>query len=385
MRRLLLLASLLLLAVHAAPAHAATVEIQGTVLRFTAAAGEENHPILHYRAEDELVVYDSDFRKQTVIAGPGCSQDGDNTVICPRAGLVRADVALGDRAVTALVPDSLTLTAAVPLPVNATASTGAAARVGYIDLRPVEASLDGLPNDGPGQRGDNLGPGIDGVLGGDGTDTITGNDRANTLDGDNGADQLRGEAGDDVITAASFNNVGADAVGLESRGADTISCGPGSDTVYFDASDTLADDCGLLVRVDDEGYTYIGTAGGDRIIADRGPATVNGGAGNDRLGATRLAGDVRLSGEGGSDRLAGNTANDFLHGGTGDDSLAGAEGDDRLDGGRGRDGISGGAGRDRIQARDGSTDTIRCGSGRDSVTADRSDRVARDCERVSRG
>jgi hypothetical protein len=48
------------------------------------------------------------------------------------------------------------------------------------------------------------------------------------------------------------------------------------------------------------------------------------------------------------------------------------------------DRILGGAGDDRISAAFGGTDTATCGAGRDLVVADRSDRVARDCELVVR-
>jgi uncharacterized repeat protein (TIGR01451 family) len=85
-------------------------------------------------------------------------------------------------------------------------------------------------------------------------------------------------------------------------------------------------------------------------------------------------GDV-LSGLGGNDRLLGLAGADRLFGGAGADVL---------DGGPGADLIDGGAGRDVIFARDRKQDTIRCGAGRDRVTADRSDRVSRNCERVSR-
>src|SRR5438876_8084689 len=46
--------------------------------------------------------------------------------------------------------------------------------------------------------------------------------------------------------------------------------------------------------------------------------------------------------------------------------------------------IRGTARNDRIQAWNGVRDTVSCGHGRDLVTADASDRVARDCEVVSR-
>ena len=46
--------------------------------------------------------------------------------------------------------------------------------------------------------------------------------------------------------------------------------------------------------------------------------------------------------------------------------------------------LSGGRGRDRIRARDGLRDRINCGRGVDTVTADRNDVVASNCEHVSR-
>jgi Ca2+-binding RTX toxin-like protein len=55
-----------------------------------------------------------------------------------------------------------------------------------------------------------------------------------------------------------------------------------------------------------------------------------------------------------------------------------------LVGGKGHDTLNGGRGNDRIFARDGVRDHINCGSGNDSVRADRADVVARNCEHVSR-
>jgi hypothetical protein len=42
-----------------------------------------------------------------------------------------------------------------------------------------------------------------------------------------------------------------------------------------------------------------------------------------------------------------------------------------------------GAGRDRVNASDSRRDTVSCGAGRDTVTADRRDQL-RGCERVRR-
>ena len=62
----------------------------------------------------------------------------------------------------------------------------------------------------------------------------------------------------------------------------------------------------------------------------------------------------------------------------------GNAGNDRLEGGKGRDILDGGTGKDTILARDKAIDTIRCGAGKDIVTADRNDKVAKDCEVVRR-
>ena len=53
-------------------------------------------------------------------------------------------------------------------------------------------------------------------------------------------------------------------------------------------------------------------------------------------------------------------------------------------GGNGTDRLFGADCDDRVLARDGASDVIGCGPGRDYVTADRRDVVGVDCERVSR-
>jgi hypothetical protein len=91
------------------------------------------------------------------------------------------------------------------------------------------------------------------------------------------------------------------------------------------------------------------------------------------LVGTALA-DV-LRGLGGNDRLSGNAGNDKLYGGPGRDILSGGAGADLLDAG---------TGNDTVNARDNVKDTIRCGPGKDTVTADKKDMVTRDCETVKR-
>ena len=66
------------------------------------------------------------------------------------------------------------------------------------------------------------------------------------------------------------------------------------------------------------------------------------------------------------------------------DVLCGLRGDDRIRPGAGRDAIYAGAGDDVVHARDGMVDRVFCGTGKDAVVVDPSDRVGRDCERVTR-
>jgi RTX calcium-binding nonapeptide repeat (4 copies) len=93
---------------------------------------------------------------------------------------------------------------------------------------------------------------------------------------------------------------------------------------------------------------------------------------------------VRAGGPG-ADRLRGTQRGDVLHGLGGNDSLAGRGGPDLLVGGTGRDRLVAGPGADAVAVEaDVGRDVVSCGSGRDVVTAELFDRVARDCETVSR-
>jgi Ca2+-binding RTX toxin-like protein len=64
--------------------------------------------------------------------------------------------------------------------------------------------------------------------------------------------------------------------------------------------------------------------------------------------------------------------------------LGGAGNDHIWTDGRAHDHVYGGSGNDVIDSGSGSRDVITCGGGRDTVRADRLDRVARDCELVTR-
>ena len=66
------------------------------------------------------------------------------------------------------------------------------------------------------------------------------------------------------------------------------------------------------------------------------------------------------------------------------DKICGRRGADQIHPQERNDLVSAGGGDDAVFARDGTRDRIFCGPGRDRVVADRKDRVARDCERVTR-
>lgn len=89
----------------------------------------------------------------------------------------------------------------------------------------------------------------------------------------------------------------------------------------------------------------------------------------------RLTNRCRIDGTPQADRLRGTALRDLIYGLAGNDTIAGRGGEDDL---------HGGPGNDVLLARDGGRDRVDCGRGRDSVVADRDDRVARDCERVIR-
>jgi uncharacterized repeat protein (TIGR01451 family) len=101
--------------------------------------------------------------------------------------------------------------------------------------------------------------------------------------------------------------------------------------------------------------------------------TMNGTAKNDSL-----------NGAGGNDLLEGFAGNDTLLGGLGNDRIFGGAGNDHLVGGPGKDVLHGDAGNDTIDARDGQQDTIDCGTGHDTVVADKHDIISKTCEKVSR-
>jgi Tol biopolymer transport system component len=89
----------------------------------------------------------------------------------------------------------------------------------------------------------------------------------------------------------------------------------------------------------------------------------------------RLTNRCRIVGTPRADSLRGTALRDLIDGRGGADRVVGRGGNDRL---------SGGAGDDTIVSRDRYRDGVDCGSGADRVIADYRDRVAQDCEHVTR-
>jgi Tol biopolymer transport system component len=221
-----------------------------------------------------------------------------------------------------------------------------------------------------------------------GNDNLTGTGAGDRIFAGDGNDMARGVDGDDCIDLGP--------------GADTGDGGPGNDLLLGGlGNDRITGSTGRdVINGNPDDDRLDGGSGGDRVSGDAGNDVVSGASGNDRLhgvsgndrvsggsGRDRInggAGKDRVSGGSSGDRMAGDQGNDRISGNSGNDLLKGNSGADRINGGSGRDRISGGIGNDRITARDGKRDKIACGKGRDTVTADRVDRVSRDCERVRR-
>jgi Ca2+-binding RTX toxin-like protein len=103
----------------------------------------------------------------------------------------------------------------------------------------VIVRLDGFANDGSSQDGeaarDNVNADVERVLGSRFDDTLTGNALAQTLVGNSGRDELDGGGGSDTLSGGADN----DTIRARDGVADTIDCGPGTDTATVDLQDRL--------------------------------------------------------------------------------------------------------------------------------------------------
>ncbi len=250
----------------------------------------------------------------------------------------------------------------------------------------VDVSTDGSANDGEAGEGDNVAFDIEELIGGSGDDVLSGGPGDNRLDGGTGADDLIGGGGRD---AADYSRRAGDVVvSLDGGSGDDGEPGEG-DTVGPDVEDV------------------IGGSGADRLRGGPGDNTLNGGPGADEMSggpgldavdySDRLVPVVAdLSGSPGDDGteaegdtiaadvegIFGGASADFLTGSGGSGFLVGGPGNDHLTDRGGADRLSGGGGNDVVASRDGTVDSVVCGSETDRATADAEDDVDATCETV---
>jgi Ca2+-binding RTX toxin-like protein len=101
------------------------------------------------------------------------------------------------------------------------------------------------------QRGDTIRglEGDDQIWGRGGKDFVYAGSGADIVIGNYGNDWLYGKSGNDTIIGLAgadrlFGNTGDDTLWVTGDGkADIVRCGAGNDTVYFDATDQVADTC----------------------------------------------------------------------------------------------------------------------------------------------
>jgi Ca2+-binding RTX toxin-like protein len=186
-------------------------------------------------------------------------------------------------------------------------------------------------------------------------DILNGTEFADTIFGNGGADRLNGRGGNDVIRGG--------------EGQDIIEGGDGDDLLFADSNGGGTEEDVLF-----------GGAGSDILVSGTGVDHFNGGSGVDAASwqesnfavVANLA-TGRASSGGvedtftGVENLIGSGLSDILQGNAGTNGLFGGAGADRLFGGGGSDELSGGAGNDTLDGGAGPVNTLRGGSGVDTV------------------
>jgi Ca2+-binding RTX toxin-like protein len=230
---------------------------------------------------------------------------------------------------------------------------------------------------------------IENVIGGAGADTMFGSAGSNALIGNGDGDEIEGRGGNDDLDGRE----GGDFYSFdEGWGNDGLTDVSGVETIDFSAlsasspvqafmgaggmagssassgTDLVDFDANVIERFqggagDDEVFgndldnRFEGNAGDDEMYGGaQGPDpdadTLNGGTGDDTLGANSLGSDT-------------------LNGGPDNDSITGSGAPQTVDAGTGTDTVSTGGGSDTIDVADGEADdTANCGAGTDTVHVD---------------
>ncbi len=211
------------------------------------------------------------------------------------------------------------------------------------------------------------GAGNDYLSAGAGDDIVRGGEGNDTLDGHLGNDLLYGGNGDDAL----FGGSGVDRLRGMS-GNDTLSGGLGNDQLDGGhGMDRVQEVANVNFRLTRSQLTGVGA---DYLMSIE-EAELCGGASDNRIDASRFAGQVTLEGGKGNDTLLGGSKDDVLYGTTfgerafgrhhdGNDVLNGGGGNDELHGGWGNDTLNGGIGDDWLDGGDGA-DSLKGEKGRD--------------------
>jgi Ca2+-binding RTX toxin-like protein len=375
MRSSLLLPALAAFALVPAAANAATITSDGNgTYTYTGAPGEDNDLSLQVPAGGGLLFY-ANAGVAVTSAPAGCHaayDDGDwSKVTCTDPKAIVINAGDGDEWIT-------TDSSEIKVPTT-------------VDGGPGADRLDG--DDGP-----------ETLIGGSGADRLDGRKGDDVLDGGDGDDELTGYAGSDNLSGGPGNDL-LHPDYHEEPSADIVDGGAGIDTIDSDYSSRFRDST-LPVGLS---FTFAGGADDgrpgenddirnvERLFLAESPRFV-GSEGNDFVKVAQATNAGELIGNGGDDDLSGADGMEKIDGGTGNDRLVGGFNDDVITGGPGRDQIIGDLptgdcgpiwckypfGNDTINAQDGEVDTISCGWGTDTVNADATDVVDRDCETINR-
>lgn len=179
------------------------------------------------------------------------------------------------------------------------------------------------------------------------------------VDGGRGDDWINGGRADDSLSGGP----GADQLWTPGAGRDLVAGGAGDDVLFGGPGDDVTGGTGIDAAYLSGAVPPSIRFGGPAFYA----ADVEDFDDTHPTFATRyLREGIRIIGTDAANRLVGGLGNDVIVGGRGSDTLDGYAGDDTID------------------ARDGAPDRVLCGAGDDVALVDAVDRVADNCERVSK-
>ena len=363
-----ILIALAALGILAPAAHASTVSFAPDGALVVTAGDEVNRLGIQSDPTDERRVRFYEGQPGLTVTAPApCDQLYDDLVSCPMpAAGVRVNLAGGD--------DSSYVSSDLP---NVPIAISGGAGNDWLRADTQATTLDG-------------GPGDDRLDGAKGPDTLLGGDGKDQLDGREGADRLDGGAGDDVLNGDAN----------KAPSPDILDGGPGYDTIESDWESDWDPVAITLGGGADDGFA----GEGDDVrnvekVQTHQPSSLTGSDADEYLEVVQVTQPSTIRGAGGNDTLRGSDGAETLDGGPGNDDIDGGMGDDTITGGPGRDNIAGDRrggdcgpvwcklpfGNDTIDARDGEVDSVSCGFGEDTVSADANDVVSGDCEHVTRG